>query len=86
MATIWPFPRIYHVECSGTNLDSLREMAQRHAKSEIAIHLHVYEAEEVLLEWYDAFGGPILLSSRFDQTIAQHFADACGGTLEAIGT
>lgn len=63
MGTIWPRPHIFHLPATLNNLSRLAELAEKCAAFEIAIHLHVYNHDKVLLEWYDAFfGDPMHLS------------------------
>jgi hypothetical protein len=82
--TIWPRPKIYHVECSAQNLEVLEELASRHAPPEIAMHVHLYRGQQVLLEWYDAFGDPIEISAAFAEDEIRRFCHACDGRIERV--
>ncbi len=63
MGTIWPRPRVFHLPATLKNLSRLAELAEKCAAFEVAIHLHVYKHDKVLLEWYDAFfDDPMYLS------------------------
>ena len=82
--TISPRPEIYHIDCSAQNLTALAELASCHAEPEIAIHLHVYRKEQVLVEWYDAFDDPMQLSGVFEEDDVMRFSESCGGDHERI--
>lgn len=56
MGTIWPRPHVFHLPATSENLGRLADLAAECSAFEVAIHLHVYEQNKVLLEWYDAFG------------------------------
>lgn len=84
--TIWPRPEIYHIDCSGPNLTALEELASRHAEPEMALHLHLYRNQQVLIEWYDAFDDPMDLSGAFQEEDVMRFSESCGGGYERIQT
>jgi hypothetical protein len=68
MGTIWPRPRTFHLPATQKNLSRLAELAEKCAACEVAIHLHVYKHDQVLLEWYDAFfDDPMHLSREIPQ-------------------
>jgi hypothetical protein len=63
MGTIWPRPLVFHLPATSENLNKLSALAEKCNALEVAIHLHVYEQNKVLLQWYDAFcGDPMYLS------------------------
>ena len=84
--TIWPRPEIYHIDCSAPNLTALEDLASRHAAPEMAIHLHVYRKEQVLIESYDAFDDPMHLSGVFRVEDVMRFSESCGDGHERIQT
>lgn len=86
MGTIWPRSKIHHIPCTKDNLLYLSALAQRHAQPEIAIHIHVYKAGQVILEWYDAFDDPIYLASTVAESAVAKFAAKCEGTYEGYAT
>jgi hypothetical protein len=74
MGTVWPRPRVFHVPATPENLLELAEIAHGCAEPEVAIHFHVYKDGQVLLQWFDAFSDPILVSDAIPQ---QRVADFC---------
>ena len=74
MGTIWPRPRIFHLPATQKNLTRLAELAEKCASPEVAIHLHVYQSNRVLLEWYDAFfDDPMYLSRDIPEDNVKEF-------------
>ncbi|MBL7186498.1 MAG: hypothetical protein ISS70_09240 [Phycisphaerae bacterium] len=75
MGTIWPRPLVFHLPATSENLCKLAELAEKCSALEIAIHLHVYKAGEVLLEWYDAFfDDPMYLSRHVPEDNVRSFS------------
>ena len=52
----------------------------------MAIHLHVYRKEQVLIEWYDAFDDPMHLSGVFRVEDVMRFSESCDDGHERIQT
>ena len=50
----------------------------------LSVHLFVYQGEQVLLEWYDAFSDPLWLSRQLDGPALDRFVQAVGGKLEFV--
>jgi hypothetical protein len=80
VGTMWPRPIYFHVPATPENLSDLIELAKSHAEPELAIHFHVYRDGEVLLQWYDAFAGPMFLSGTLLERDIRAFAEALGMT------
>ncbi len=55
MGTIWPRPQVFHLPATRENLIQLAVLAEQCNRAQIAIHLHVYAGDVMLLEWHDAF-------------------------------
>ena len=73
--TIWPRPRVFHIPAALDMIHRLAELTRSCASPELAIHFHVYRDQTVLLEWHDAFGQPMLLSSQFPEERVRTFAE-----------
>ena len=74
MGTIWPRPSRFHMAATQDNFWGLAELAEHCAAPEIAVHLHIYADERVMLEWYDAFGGyPLHISGEVSEQEVQAF-------------
>ncbi len=82
--TIWPRTKIYHIDCSAENVAALEQLASRHAEPEMAIHVHLYCGQRVLLEWYDAFDGPMEISASFPEEVIRRFCGVCIGRYERL--
>ena len=68
MGTIWPRPQVFHLPATPENLGRLAELAEQCCALQVAVHLHVYAGQTMLLEWYDAFcKDPMYLSDKIDE-------------------
>jgi hypothetical protein len=79
--TILPASDFWHLPLHVTTVEDLAALVETQAVSMPAIHLHVYEGSDVVLEWYDAFDEPLWLSRRLDRAAAEQFAKSIHGTL-----
>jgi hypothetical protein len=61
--TLWPKPSFYHIPIHGENLKELSDLIKPLVYPEIAIHIHAYKNDNLLIQWYDAFITPIFASS-----------------------
>lgn len=62
--TLWPRATVFHVPTTVGILGQLAEVAEHCAAPELCDHLHVYDREGVLVQWYDAFSDPVYVSKR----------------------
>jgi len=67
MGTIWPRPLTFHLPATRENLYALAQLAEHCATPEMAIHLHIYYANHVLLQWFDAFSDPFYVSKEIPE-------------------
>jgi hypothetical protein len=84
LGTLWSWPqknRRFSVRASPELFVRLSEAASHHAEPEICDHLHVYRGEEALVQWFDAFSDPILVSKAVARERAERFASAVGGAM-----
>ena len=84
VGTIWSWPgknRRFSVRASPELLLRLSEASSNHAEPEICDHLHLYRGEEALVQWFDAFSDPILISKSVTRERVERFASAVGGAL-----
>ena len=79
--TRWPKPRSFHLPLAGANLRELRALAEGHAEPEVADHLVVYRAFEVLLWAHDAGAGYVSLSRALPDETIEQFWNSLGGAL-----
>src|SRR5262245_51809061 len=84
--TIWSWPgknRRYRLKASAQLFERLSKAATYLAEPQICDHLHIYREAEPLVNWFDAFTDPALLS----KTITRERLDTCwsvvGGVLSA---
>ena len=84
VGTIWSWPRKtrrFSVRVSSELFARLSEASLHHAEPEICDHVHVYRGQEALLQWFDAFADPLLISKSVIRERAERFASAVGGAL-----
>jgi hypothetical protein len=62
--TVWPRATVFHIPATAGILGRLAEVSQHCAAPELCDHLHVYDQEGVVLQWYDAFSDPVYVSKR----------------------
>jgi hypothetical protein len=60
------------------NLEGLAELSEHHAEPEIAIHIHVYKGNKVLLEWYDATSDPFRIAKEIGEEKVKEFCSKLG--------
>ena len=76
MGTLWPKPLVDQLPATPENLRSLADLVENCAEPEVALHIHVYRENEVLLQWYDAFtGDSMCLSSAIEEEALRTFCD-----------
>lgn len=73
--TLWPRPVRYHLPATRELLLSLADHTEHCATVEAAVHLHLFRADRVVLQWYDAFLDPLLLSKELPEYQVRKF---CG--------
>src|ERR1035438_4621057 len=76
--TIWPRPQTFHVLASAQNLQKLADLMCSRVYPELAIHFHVYCEDKILLQWYDAFTQPMLLSNKFSSETIEKVSNSVG--------
>jgi hypothetical protein len=52
--TIIPWPRCFHMPVTVEGLAGLASLVDKYIIAEVLDHLHVYDSDGLLLEWYDA--------------------------------
>ena len=75
MGTIWPHPDIFHIGATIDNLEDLAGLIQNYVSPQVAVHLHVYKEGKMLLQWYDAFSGPMFVSKEIPEDSIKDFCD-----------
>ena len=84
VGTIWSWPgknRRFSLRASPELFLRLSEASANHAEPEICDHVHLYRGEEALVQWFDAFSDPILISKSVTRERVERFASAVGGVL-----
>jgi hypothetical protein len=76
--TIWPKPKVFHLSAAGETTGRLGDLMRSCAHPELAIHFHVYRDQSVLMAWYDAFSGPMLLAGGLPEQKVRTFAVRLG--------
>lgn len=73
--TIWPKETLFHVLATEAFLLQLADLAAHKAAPEICMHLHAYDSETILLQWYDAFDDPLRVDASVPEAAVSSF---CG--------
>ena len=84
VGTIWSWPQKnqrFSVRASPELFARLSEASSEHAEPEICSHVHFYRGEEALVQWFDAFSDPLLVSKSIARERVEQFASAVGGAL-----
>jgi hypothetical protein len=79
--TLWPKSDWWYVPVTPNALNAFAETLNDEPP---AVHLFVYQGQQVLLEWYDAFTDPLWLSRQLDGPALDQFVARVGGTLESV--
>jgi len=82
--TIWSWPRKnqrFSVRASPELFTRLSEASSNHAEPEICDHVHFYRGQEALVQWFDAFSDPLLVSKSVARERVERFVSAVGGAL-----
>jgi hypothetical protein len=80
--TFWSWPRTnkrFSVRASPALFERLSQVASGHAEPEICDHIHFYRDGVALVQWFDAFSDPMLVSKSVPRERVERFAAACGG-------
>jgi hypothetical protein len=88
VGTIWSWPgknQRFSVRASPELFARLSKAASNHAEPEICDHVHFYRGQEALVQWFDAFLDPLLISKSVAREQVEQFASAVGGAVSAGG-
>ena len=84
VGTLWSWPQKEQrisVRASPELFVRLSKAAANHAELEICSHVHFYRGQEPLVQWFDAFLDPLLVSKSVARDRVDEFASAVGGTV-----
>ena len=76
--TIWPHCEVFHIPLSPSTIEELAEISERIAYPELALHMHVYEPGQMILEWHDALDNPMHIDARIAEASVADFARSIG--------
>jgi len=82
--TYWSWPRKnrrFSVRVSAELFVRLSKVAAHHAEPEICDHIHFYRDRNALVQWFDAFSDPLLVSKLVPRERVEQFASAVGGAV-----
>jgi hypothetical protein len=82
--TYWSWPRKnrrFSVRVSAELFVRLSKVAAHHAEPEICDHIHFYRDRNALVQWFDAFSDPLLVSKLVPRERVERFASAVGGAV-----
>jgi hypothetical protein len=84
VGTIWSWPQKsqrFSVRASSDLFLRLSDLASQFAEPEICTHVHFYRDQEALVQWFDAFSDPVLVSKVVPRELVERFASAVGGSV-----
>jgi hypothetical protein len=55
------------------SLGQAGRLYQRHCEAKIASHIHIYHDDTLVLQWYDAFWDPIVVSKEIPEAAVKRF-------------
>jgi hypothetical protein len=82
--TLWSWPQKeqrFSVRASADLFARLSEAASHHAEPEVCTHVHFYRGQEALVQWFDAFLDPLLVSKSVARERVEQFASVAGGAV-----
>jgi hypothetical protein len=74
----------YHMQIATENLEALAQIAERNCEIEIAAHIHIYCGTHLVLQWYDAFWDPIVVSKVIPEEKVKRFCDQLSLHYQAV--
>ena len=82
VGTLWSWPQKeqrFSVRASPELFALLSNLASHHAEPEVCSHVHFYRGDEALVQWFDAFSVPLLVSKSVPRERVEQFASVAGG-------
>lgn len=84
LGTMWPRETVFHLPTSRAATAALAGACEHCSHPEVCTHLHVYENDSVLLQWYDAFSQPFCVSKQVSREAVEAFCREVGVTFREI--
>jgi len=75
MGTLWPKPIYFHIQINHNNIKELVKLTENLPTFQVAVHIHVYKDDRLLIQWYDAFSDPIFVSLDFPENKIKKFCN-----------
>lgn len=76
--TLWPRARLFRCLARPELFRELADLGAGHAVPELVDHLSIYQGEEMLLEWHDAFANAVVLDGSLPESTVAGLADPFG--------
>jgi hypothetical protein len=76
--TLWPRPKYFHLPIIEDNVKDLATLSDQYAEPQVAVHVHIYRGNKMLLQWFDAFADPMFVSTDIREDQIQRFSEALG--------
>ncbi len=77
-STIFPLSKKYRCKFTSEFIDELSQLTMVSAEPELCDHLHIYEDNNPILIWHDAFANAILISKRVPEAVVSNIASNLG--------
>jgi hypothetical protein len=78
LATSYPKPDVFHIAFNEENMKQMAEFAENFTIPEICDHIYIYQNNEMLLEWNDAFSNPLYISKKIPEEYVKVFCQKLG--------
>ena len=76
--TVFPRSQVFRCSASPAFFQALSAVSAKHANPEILDHLSLYEGDDELFHWHDAFANALMLSGRLPEAAVAALATPFG--------
>lgn len=83
--TVWPKQTVVHLPATKEIISKLAKLAEEISPFELAVHFHVYDEGQVIVEWHDAFTDPMSISKTVPEEKVKEFSESLGVKYEKEG-
>jgi hypothetical protein len=81
---IWPKSKTFTCNASTDFFNELAGLSKNKAEPELFDHFFIYRGQNPILEWWDAFSDPMILSSAVSESDVYNFAGKLGLKIEKL--
>jgi len=81
---IWPKSKTFRCNAATEFFNELAKLSQNKVEPELFDHFFIYRGQNPILEWWDAFSDPIMLSPAISESDVYNFAGKLGLKVEKL--